>query len=127
MLALVVFLVAGLLVSLLVLQASARAEETLRSRAEVEALQEASARERRVMEEQAAEALLLARADELRVSLLRAVSHDLRTPLASIKASVTSLLQRDVDVERGGRPSSSSAPSTRRATASTTSSATCST
>jgi two-component system sensor histidine kinase KdpD len=96
-LALVIFLVVGALVSFLVLQASARAAETVRSRAEVEALQEVSARERRAMEDQAAEALLLARADELRVSLLRAVSHDLRTPLASIKASVTSLLQRDVD------------------------------
>jgi two-component system sensor histidine kinase KdpD len=39
----------------------------------------------------------LAEANELRTALLAAVSHDLRTPLASIKASVTSLLQRDVD------------------------------
>ena len=39
----------------------------------------------------------LAAANELRTALLAAVSHDLRTPLASIKASVTSLLQRDVD------------------------------
>jgi two-component system sensor histidine kinase KdpD len=37
-----------------------------------------------------------ARADELKTALLTAVSHDLRTPLASIKASVTSLLQDDV-------------------------------
>ena len=36
-------------------------------------------------------------ANELRAALLSAVSHDLRTPLAAIKASVTSLLQRDVD------------------------------
>jgi two-component system sensor histidine kinase KdpD len=34
---------------------------------------------------------------ELRNALLAAVSHDLRTPLASIKASVTSLLAEDVD------------------------------
>jgi two-component system sensor histidine kinase KdpD len=34
---------------------------------------------------------------ELRNALLAAVSHDLRTPLASIKASVTSLLADDVD------------------------------
>jgi two-component system, OmpR family, sensor histidine kinase KdpD len=34
---------------------------------------------------------------ELRTALLAAVSHDLRTPLASIKASVTSLLAHDVD------------------------------
>jgi two-component system sensor histidine kinase KdpD len=38
----------------------------------------------------------LAEANELRTALLAAVSHDLRTPLASIKASVTSLLQDDV-------------------------------
>jgi two-component system sensor histidine kinase KdpD len=36
-------------------------------------------------------------ATELRTALLAAVSHDLRTPLASIKASVTSLLADDVD------------------------------
>jgi two-component system sensor histidine kinase KdpD len=35
--------------------------------------------------------------NELRSALLAAVSHDLRTPLASIKASVTSLLATDVD------------------------------
>ena len=58
----------------------------------------------------------LAEANELRTALLAAVSHDLRTPLASIKASVTSLLQRDVawtqdgdagvprDHRRGERP-----------------------
>jgi two-component system sensor histidine kinase KdpD len=39
----------------------------------------------------------LAEADRLRTALLAAVSHDLRTPLSSIKASVTSLLQRDVE------------------------------
>jgi two-component system, OmpR family, sensor histidine kinase KdpD len=39
----------------------------------------------------------LAAANELRTALLSAVSHDLRTPLAAIKASVTSLLQEDVD------------------------------
>lgn len=42
----------------------------------------------------AAEALL--RADELRTGILQAVSHDLRTPLAGIKASVTSLLSPDM-------------------------------
>ena len=38
----------------------------------------------------------LAAANELRTALLSAVSHDLRTPLAGIKASVTSLLADDV-------------------------------
>ncbi len=45
---------------------------------------------------EAAETTRLSEANELRTALLRAVSHDLRTPLASIKAAVTSLLQRDV-------------------------------
>lgn len=96
-LALAVFLVVGAVVSFLVLQASARAAETVRSRLELDAQREASAQERLAMDHQAAEATLLARTDELRVALLRAVSHDLRTPLASIKASVTSLLQHDVE------------------------------
>jgi two-component system sensor histidine kinase KdpD len=39
----------------------------------------------------------LSAANELRAALLSAVSHDLRTPLSAIKASVTSLLQEDVD------------------------------
>ncbi|HSC91362.1 MAG TPA: DUF4118 domain-containing protein [Gaiellaceae bacterium] len=39
----------------------------------------------------------LSAASELRAALLSAVSHDLRTPLSAIKASVTSLLQEDVD------------------------------
>jgi two-component system sensor histidine kinase KdpD len=39
---------------------------------------------------------LLRRTDALRSSLLSSVSHDLRTPLSSIKASASSLLQKDV-------------------------------
>ena len=45
----------------------------------------------------AEQAEALDRADELRTSLLRAVSHDLRTPLAGIKAAVSSLRQSDVE------------------------------
>lgn len=56
-----------------------------------------SALERHALAEEAAEAGALAHTDQLRTALLRAVSHDLRTPLASIKASATSLLQDDVD------------------------------
>ena len=59
--------------------------------------QTVTALERRRLEDEAATAAVLAEADELRTALLRAVSHDLRTPLASIKASVTSLLQCDVE------------------------------
>jgi two-component system sensor histidine kinase KdpD len=45
---------------------------------------------------EASRAQALADANALRSSLLQAVSHDLRTPLASIKAAVTSLCQPDV-------------------------------
>jgi two-component system sensor histidine kinase KdpD len=46
--------------------------------------------------EQAAAAKPLAEADKMRTALLAAVSHDLRTPLASAKAAVTSLRSQDV-------------------------------
>ncbi|MGZ3612025.1 MAG: sensor histidine kinase, partial [Ktedonobacteraceae bacterium] len=39
---------------------------------------------------------VLQRTDELRAALLSSVSHDLRTPLASIKAAASTLLQEDV-------------------------------
>jgi two-component system sensor histidine kinase KdpD len=42
------------------------------------------------------EAEILRRTDQLRAALLNAVSHDLRTPLATIMASAGSLQQRDV-------------------------------
>lgn len=48
------------------------------------------------LEVEAGRAQSLAEANALRTALLQAVSHDLRTPLASIKASVTSLCQDDV-------------------------------
>jgi two-component system, OmpR family, sensor histidine kinase KdpD len=60
------------------------------------AAQLATALDRRRLAEEAAEARRLAAAEELRTALLRAVSHDLRTPLAGIKASVSSLLADDV-------------------------------
>ena len=53
--------------------------------------------ERRRLRAEAAAAEGLAEANELRTALLAAVSHDLRTPLASIKAAATSMLQPDVD------------------------------
>ena len=49
------------------------------------------------LEAEASEAGILAAAGDLRTAILSAVSHDLRTPLSGIKASVTSLLQEDVE------------------------------
>lgn len=47
--------------------------------------------------EEASKASALAEADRLRRSLLSAVSHDLRTPLAAVKAAVSSLRSDDVE------------------------------
>ncbi|MFD7341373.1 DUF4118 domain-containing protein [Streptomyces violascens] len=62
------------------------------------AAQAAVVLDRRRLKEEADQARLYAEGDRIRTALLAAVSHDLRTPLASIKASVTSL--RSDDVER---------------------------
>jgi two-component system sensor histidine kinase KdpD len=51
----------------------------------------------RELSEEAGRAEAIAQADELRRSLLSAVSHDLRTPLAAAKAAVSSLRSDDVD------------------------------
>jgi two-component system sensor histidine kinase KdpD len=48
------------------------------------------------IQHEAAALRAIAEADALRTGLLRAVSHDLRTPLATIEANVSSLLQGDV-------------------------------
>ncbi|WP_448630046.1 sensor histidine kinase [Cellulomonas soli] len=45
----------------------------------------------------AAHAVELAETDRMRAALLAAVGHDLRTPLAGLKAAVSSLRQDDVD------------------------------
>ncbi len=67
------------------------------------ATQLAGAIERSRLRRRATEAEILRRTDELKNALLGAVSHDLRTPLASIVASAGSLRQTDVqwtDAER---------------------------
>jgi two-component system, OmpR family, sensor histidine kinase KdpD len=60
------------------------------------AAQAAAALDRERLRTQAAQAEALAEGNRMRTALLAAVSHDLRTPLASIKASVSSLRQTDV-------------------------------
>ena len=63
-----------------------------------------TAYEGQVLSGEAEQARSLAVVDEQRTSLLAAVGHDLRTPLAGIKAAVSSLRQTDVEwSERGAR------------------------
>ena len=61
------------------------------------AAQVAAALDRDRLRTQAAQAEALAEGNRMRTALLAAVSHDLRTPLASIKASVSTLRQTDVE------------------------------
>jgi two-component system sensor histidine kinase KdpD len=61
------------------------------------AAQAGAALDRDRLRTQAAQAEALAEGNRMRTALLAAVSHDLRTPLASIKASVSTLRQTDVD------------------------------
>jgi two-component system sensor histidine kinase KdpD len=92
--ALVVFGIVAIASGTLANLARTRAEESERRRQEAdEALAELAAleRERERMQAEAIEAEALRRSDELKTALLRAVSHDLRTPLTSIIAAGTAL------------------------------------
>jgi two-component system sensor histidine kinase KdpD len=59
--------------------------------------------ERAELDAQVAEARLEAERSQTRAALFSSVTHDLRTPLASIKAAVTSLLQEDVELDTAQR------------------------
>jgi two-component system sensor histidine kinase KdpD len=92
--ALVVFVIVAIASGTLAELARARAAESERRREEADrALEEAArlAAERDRMREEALEAEAVRRSDELKTSLLRAVSHDLRTPLTAIIAAGAAL------------------------------------
>ena len=57
----------------------------------------------RALTGEAERARILAEVDTVRTALLAAVGHDLRTPLAGIKAAVTTLRQPDVDLAASDR------------------------
>jgi two-component system sensor histidine kinase KdpD len=59
--------------------------------------------ERGRLQREAVNAEVLARTDELRAALLSSVSHDLRMPLAAIKAAAGSLLQQEVGWDEAAR------------------------
>jgi two-component system, OmpR family, sensor histidine kinase KdpD len=91
--ALVVFLVVAVAVASVVDLAARRALQAEAARREADQL----AAERIDLAEQAAAAELLAQGNRLRTALLAAVSHDLRTPLAGVKAAVSTLRTPDVE------------------------------
>jgi K+-sensing histidine kinase KdpD len=95
--ALSVFLLTALAVGTLVARESARRESAEQRAEELRVANEdlrALEQERARLAEEATQAVVLKRIDEQRSALLRSVSHDLRTPLATIRA-VTSDLQSD--------------------------------
>jgi len=92
--ALVVFLVVALAMGLLVAGQAERRRAAEQREAELRTLYEdlhAMSEEREQLAEEATRAQVLERVDEQRAALLRSVSHDLRTPLASIRAVASDL------------------------------------
>lgn len=86
--ALVAFLITAITAGQLSARAQRRAAEAEAGRREIERLYN----ELRAAFERASHAEALRQSEQLKSALLDAVSHDLRTPLTSIKASVTTLL-----------------------------------
>ncbi len=86
--ALIVFLITAVTAGQLSANARRRADEAEAGRREIERLYD----ELRSAFERASHAEALRESERLKSALLDAVTHDLRTPLTSIKASVTTLL-----------------------------------
>jgi two-component system sensor histidine kinase KdpD len=86
--ALTAFLITAITAGQLSIRAKRRAEEAEAGRKEIERLYA----ELRDAFERASHAEALRQSEKLKSALLDAVTHDLRTPLASIKASITTLL-----------------------------------
>ena len=86
--ALFAFLITAVTAGQLSAQTRRRAEEAEAARGEIERLY----RELQLSFERASETEALRKSERLKSALLDAVTHDLRTPLTSIKASVTTLL-----------------------------------
>ncbi|HKX29020.1 MAG TPA: DUF4118 domain-containing protein, partial [Blastocatellia bacterium] len=86
--ALAAFLITAVTAGELSARARRRAEEAEAGRREIERLY----LEYQSVSELAKQAEILAQSEQLKSALLDAVTHDLRTPLTSIKASVTTLL-----------------------------------
>lgn len=98
--ALIAFLVTAITVGQLSAHAKRRAEEADAGRREIERLYE----ELRSAFERASHAEALKQSEKLKSALLDAVTHDIRTPLTSIKASVSTLLEELQTTTVNGRP-----------------------
>jgi K+-sensing histidine kinase KdpD len=97
--ALGVFVVTAIVVSELAARSRRRAEEASAHAEAATALLE----ERERLAQEALEAEALRRADVIKTALLRAVSHDLRTPLMAISTSAGALARRDLSIDDADR------------------------
>jgi two-component system sensor histidine kinase KdpD len=97
--ALTVFLIVALTAGQLSARVRRRAEEAEAGRREIERLYS----ELREAFERASHAEALRQSEKLKSALLDAVTHDIRTPLTSIKASVTTLLDEARGTTEDGR------------------------
>ena len=95
--ALVAFLITAITAGQLSSRAKQRAEEANSARQEVERLYQ----ELQDTFEKSSQAKALKQSERLKSALLDAVTHDLRTPLTSIKASVTTLLSDQLSFRKG--------------------------
>jgi two-component system sensor histidine kinase KdpD len=93
--ALAAFLITAVTAGALSARARRRAEEAEAGRREIERLY----KELQAAFERASHAEALRQSEKLKTALLDAVTHDLRTPLTSIKASITTLLD---ELDAGG-------------------------
>jgi two-component system sensor histidine kinase KdpD len=98
--ALTAFLITAITAGQLSVRARRRAEEAETGRQEIERLYS----ELREAFERASHAEALQQSEKLKSALLDAVTHDLRTPLASIKASITTLLDEVRSTPNSERP-----------------------
>ena len=98
--ALLAFLITAVTVGQLSSRAKLRADEATEARQETERLYQ----ELQETFEQASQAKALKQSERLKSALLDAVTHDLRTPLTSIKASVTTLLDDQRLSQAGKNP-----------------------
>lgn len=102
--ALIVFLITAITTGQLSARAKLRADEATAARQEIERLYQ----ELQDSFEAASQAKALKQSERLKSALLDAVTHDLRTPLTSIKASVSTLMDdQESDKNRKTQPLSS--------------------
>jgi two-component system, OmpR family, sensor histidine kinase KdpD len=97
--ALLVFVVTAAVVSELATRSRRRAEEASRLAEEATRLLE----ERERLAREALDAEALRRADVIKTALLRAVSHDLRTPLMAISTAAGALARNDLTIDDADR------------------------